>query len=202
MMKVASGYTDPHAAYGSSLGAMLQFGQDDAGEHEHEPPAPLQHAQPMCAHICEHDRVQSHGSGGFGVVVFGGSGGAGPLATIAKTGMVAMPQIPVGPTPRFISMNPLTANQRTRHHTLACVRRGAPNSVLDANLLRSAPLAPPHPFLIPFHHTKIHTLLLSAGSDNGKCNERSETNAAFSFSSFFSFLLFLIVFFWRTLLAP
>lgn len=101
----------PHAAYGSSLGAMLQFGQDDAGEHEHEPPAPLQHAQPMCAHICEHDRVQSHGSGGFGVVVFGGSGGAGPLATIAKTGMVAMPQIPVGPTPRFISMNPCSPHE-------------------------------------------------------------------------------------------
>ena len=50
--------------------------------------------------------MQSHGSGGFGAVVFGGSGGAGALATIAYTGMVAMPQMPVGPTPRFISIKP------------------------------------------------------------------------------------------------
>ena len=85
---------------------MLHCGHEDAGEHEQDPPAPPQHAQPMWPHIAEHDRVQSHGSGGFGVGVFGGNGGAGALFTIANTGIVAIPQMPCGPTPRFISINP------------------------------------------------------------------------------------------------
>ena len=174
-------HVGPQAAYGSSLGARLHCGHDDAGEQEQLPPAPLQHAQPRCAHICEQARLQSHGSGGFLPVVGGGIGGAGALLTCARsrafggrlgskshadkklhrtaaargwrrhakhiarrsrkarpprprahpraapwhrsarshrrgharltsayTGMVAMPQMPDAPTPRFISMKPFS----------------------------------------------------------------------------------------------
>ena len=55
-------------------------------------------------------RGSESNAGGLGThpVVGGGIGGAGCLFTIAYDGIVAMPQIPEGPTPRFISMNPFS----------------------------------------------------------------------------------------------
>ena len=97
----------PHAAYGSSFGAIEHCGQDVGGEQSQSDPPPQQ-VQPSLEHICSQLRLQLHGRGGLGEVVGGGTTGAGPLSTIAYTGIVVMPQIPLGPTPRFISMYPFS----------------------------------------------------------------------------------------------
>ena len=83
-------------------GFGLHWGHEAGGMHAHPPPDPSQQRIPKALHVLMHEVEQSQGRAGRGPGVGGPSGTGEPFFTLGYAASIAMPQIPVALTFRFM----------------------------------------------------------------------------------------------------